>query len=45
MPEVESREAAWAKESERRIDAFESGKLPTRDAATVFSELRKGVWK
>ena len=44
-PEVKSREAAWAKESERRIDAFESGKLPARDAASVFSELRKGLRK
>jgi putative addiction module component (TIGR02574 family) len=43
LPEVKSREAAWAAESERRIDAFEAGKLTARDAATVFSELRKGL--
>lgn len=45
LPKVKSREAAWAKESERRIDAFEAGKLTARDAATVFSELRKDVRK
>jgi putative addiction module component (TIGR02574 family) len=44
-PEVTSRGAAWAKESERRIDAIEAGKLPARDAALVFSELRKGLRK
>ena len=45
MPEMKSREAAWAKESERRIDAVDAGKLPARDAASVFSELRKGLRK
>ena len=40
-PEVTSREAVWAEESERRIDAFEAGKLKARDAGTVFSDLRK----
>ena len=45
LPEVRSREAAWAKESERRIDAFEAGKLPARDAASVFSRLRKDLRK
>jgi putative addiction module component (TIGR02574 family) len=43
LPEVKSREAAWATESERRIDAFEAGRLPARDAASVISELRKGL--
>jgi hypothetical protein len=38
---VTSREARWAKESERRIDAFEAWKLKARDAETVFSGLRK----
>jgi putative addiction module component (TIGR02574 family) len=42
-PEVTSREAAWAEESERRIDAFEAGKLAARDAGAVFSDLRKGL--
>jgi hypothetical protein len=32
-------------ESERRIDAFEDGKLPARDAASIFSELRKDLRK
>jgi putative addiction module component (TIGR02574 family) len=41
LPEAASREAAWAAESERRIDAFEAGKLAARDAASVFSDLRK----
>jgi len=45
LPEVKLREAVWAGESERRIDAFEAGKLPARDAATVFSELRKDLRK
>ena len=45
LPEVKAREAAWAKESERRIDAFEAGKLPARDAAGVFSKPRKGLRK
>jgi putative addiction module component (TIGR02574 family) len=44
-PEVKQREAAWAEESERRIDAFEAGKIKARDAKTVFSELRKGLRK
>ncbi|MGO8676572.1 MAG: hypothetical protein ACLQVX_11960 [Limisphaerales bacterium] len=35
--------AAWAVESERRIDAFEAGKLTAREAGDVFSELRKGL--
>jgi putative addiction module component (TIGR02574 family) len=42
-PEVASREAAWAMESERRIDAFEAGKLTARDADGVFSDLRKDL--
>ncbi len=42
-PEAASREAAWAVESERRIDAFEAGKLTARDAVGVFSDLRKGL--
>jgi putative addiction module component (TIGR02574 family) len=41
-PDVKAREAAWAAESERRIDAFEAGKLTARDAADVFADLRKG---
>ena len=45
LPEVKSREAAWARESERRIDALDAGKLTVRDAATVVSELRKGLRK
>jgi putative addiction module component (TIGR02574 family) len=44
-PEVASREVAWAEESERRIDAFEAGKLKARDAGTVFSDLRKDLRK
>jgi putative addiction module component (TIGR02574 family) len=44
-PEVSSREAAWAKESERRIDAFEAAKLKARDASSVFADLRKDLRK
>ena len=41
-PELKSREAAWAAESERRIDAYEAGRLQARDAQTVFAELKEG---
>ena len=41
-PELKAREAAWAAESERRIDAFESGALKARDSQTVFADLKKG---
>ena len=44
-PEMKSREAKWAIESERRIDAFEAGNLKARDAQSVFSELRKDLKK
>jgi putative addiction module component (TIGR02574 family) len=40
-PELKSREAAWAAESERRIDAYDSGDLKARDAHQVFEELNK----
>jgi putative addiction module component (TIGR02574 family) len=44
-PELKLREAAWAAESERRIDAYESGALKARDAQTVFEELKKRLRK
>jgi putative addiction module component (TIGR02574 family) len=44
-PEQQAREAAWAAESERRIDAYDAGKLPARDAAEVFAALKKGLRK
>lgn len=44
-PEINEREAAWAAESERRIDAFDAGKLSARDAADVFADLKKGLPK
>lgn len=44
-PEIKAREAAWAAESERRIDAYESGKLTARPAADVFSDLKKNLQK
>ncbi len=44
-PEVKAREAAWAAESERRIDAYESGKLTARPAADVLAELKKSLRK
>ena len=43
--ELKSREAAWAGESERRIDAFEAGKLKAREAQSVFSDLRRNLRK
>lgn len=39
-PEIKAREAAWAAESERRIDAFDSGALTARDASAVFADLK-----
>lgn len=44
-PKIRAREAAWAEESERRIDAFEAGKLKARDSKSVFRDLRKGLRK
>lgn len=41
--EIKLREAAWAAESDRRIDAFEAGQLQARDAQSVLSDLRKGL--
>ncbi len=42
-PELKRREAAWAAESERRIDAYESGALKAKEAKDVFAALRKGL--
>lgn len=44
-PEQQSREAAWAAESERRIDAYDAGKLTARDATEVFADLKKRLGK
>ena len=44
-PSVKAREAAWAEESEQRIDAFEAGSLKARDAEEVFAALRNGLGK
>jgi putative addiction module component (TIGR02574 family) len=44
-PDVRPREAAWAEESERRIDAYEIGKLKARDASDLLSDLRKDLRK
>ncbi len=44
-PAMEQREAAWASESERRIDAFNEGKLEARDAAEIIADLKKGLRK
>ncbi len=44
-PDDKSREAVWAEESERRIDAFDAGKIAARDAGTVFSDLRRDLRK
>ena len=42
-PEQLAREAAWAAESERRIDAHDAGKLTVRDATEVFADLKMGL--
>ena len=44
-PGIKIREAAWATESERRIDAFDTGKLGARDANAVLAELRNSLRK
>lgn len=43
--ELKYRETAWAAESERRIDAFDAGKLTARDATEIFADLKKGLPK
>ena len=43
--ETKVREANWAAESERRIDAYDSGKLTARPAADVFADLKKNIRK
>jgi putative addiction module component (TIGR02574 family) len=40
-PEQQARETAWAVESERRIDAYDAGKITARDAADVLADLKK----
>ncbi len=40
-PEQQAREAAWAAESERRIDAYDAGKLTARCTSEVFASLKK----
>ena len=44
-PELKARETAWAAESERRIDAFDAGKLGARAAEEVLADLRKALRK
>ena len=44
-PEIRACEAAWADESERRIDAFESGALTARDVGAVFANLKRRLRK
>ena len=44
-PEIKARETACATESERRIDAYDSGKLTARDATDVFADLKKSLQK
>lgn len=38
--QIKEIEAKWATESEDRIDAFESGKLPAVDGPTTLREIR-----
>jgi putative addiction module component (TIGR02574 family) len=44
-PEIKARETAWAAESERRIDAFDAGKVGARDAKDVLTDLRNSLRK
>lgn len=44
-PELNTRETAWAIESERRIDAYDSGKLTARETVDVFADLKKTLHK
>ena len=44
-PELQAREAAWAAESEHRIDAYDHGKLKARAAGEVFADLKKNLRK
>lgn len=44
-PALKAREAAWAAESERRIDAYDNVQLTARDAAEVFADLKKSLPK
>ena len=44
-PEIKVRESAWAAEAERRIDAYDKGKLTARPAAEVFTDLKKNLRK
>lgn len=41
--QMKMREALWAEESERRIDALDSGQLQARDAQSVLTDLRKDL--
>jgi putative addiction module component (TIGR02574 family) len=42
---IKSREIAWTEEAERRINAFDAGKLEARDARQVLKDLKKSLQK
>ena len=42
---IKKTEAAWAAESEDRIDAFERGELPAVDGPSALEELRSSLRK
>jgi putative addiction module component (TIGR02574 family) len=42
-PEEQAREAAWAAESESRVDAVDRGDLPTVDAPAALRQLRASL--
>ena len=42
-PEIKVGEGGWAAESERRIEAFDAGKLGTRHANAVLVDLRNSL--
>jgi len=41
--DAQARADRWAAESERRLDAVRTGRLPSIDAAKVFQELRESL--
>lgn len=42
-PQPQGRESTWAAESERRIDAYDAGKLSARDPEAVLADLKRGL--
>ena len=43
--DMKARESAWAAEAERRVDAFDDGRLAARDSEDVLATIRQGLRK